>query len=483
VTLFVISAATFAARAPALLISSIDWDEGVYIVTAQQWLLGGLPYVAVWDQHPPGLPALLALVQNIIPDPVFGARLAAALAVMMTALLIHRFCVRYVNRPRAGLIGALLYIVCISRWVGLSANTEVFNNACVTFAAYLLYGASRRSPTGLPRAVAAAAMLGVGLQIKYVVFPEAVLFCLGYLMVSYQRSGDLCATIVAGELLVLAGCLPTGIAILYFWANGALQPFLDANIRSNIAYLEAVPSFFAIIKNSASGIAPVMGAILMIGYAMARRLQSHRILNTASSIKAGILLWGAAAIADVCLPLKFPVHYYFALYPPLCLAGALALSDMAGNRRKAFAAGLVALFGVAVPLWGLGEVRAARASKADAPRAVAAFLRQVGAGDTSVFVYDYQAVVYALARILPPTPYVLGAELAQFTYSSGVDGAAEVRRVMDKSPEYVVVRVRLPGELVPVALDAVIVPRLAAYHVAFQTSDGADESEIRVYRR
>jgi hypothetical protein len=478
----VIVAASFAARGQALFISTIDWDEGVYLVMAQRWLLGGLPYVAVWDQHPPGLPALLAVIQIVIPDAVFGARLAALCAVIITALLIHRFCARYANQAGAGLIGALLYIVCISRWAGLAANTEVFNNACVTFAFYLLYGALRRSPTNLPRAIAAAAMLGVGLQIKYVVIAEAILLCLGYLMVSFQRNRDLRDLAVTGGALILAGCLPTGITILYFWAHGALRPFLDANFSSNIAYLDIATALVTVLQRSASGMAPIMGCILIIGYAMGRRVQWRRTWFTASSPQAWLLLWIIAAIADVCLPLKFFTHYYFALYPPACISGALALCVVAGNRHKNFVAGLVVLFVTAVPLWAVGNARTARVAGADSERAVAGFLRQAGARDMSIFVYNFPPVVYALAQVRPLTPYVLGGELAPLSVSARLH-ELEARRIMDSSPDFVIVGGRFPSEPVPTPLDEVIASRLATYHLVYETSNGLDNSIVRVYER
>jgi hypothetical protein len=478
----VIVAASFAARGQALFISTIDWDEGVYLVMAQRWLLGGLPYVAVWDQHPPGLPALLAVIQIVIPDPVFGARLAALCAVIITALLIHRFCARYANQAGAGLIGALLYIVCISRWAGLAANTEVFNNACVTFAFYLLYGASRRSPTNLPKAIAAAAMLGVGLQIKYVVIAEAILLCLGYLMVSFQQHRDLRVLAVKGGALIFAGCLPTGITILYFWGHGALRPFIDANFSANIAYLEHAPALVTVLQRSASGIAPILGCILIIGYAMGRRLQWRRTWFTASSPQAWLLLWSIAAITDVCLPLHFFTHYYFALYPPLCLSGALALSVVAGNWHKTFVAGLVVLFVTAVPTWVVGNARAARVAEPDAGRAVAEFLRRAGARDRSVFVYNLPPVVYALAQVRPLTPYVLGGELAPFNISAHMH-ELDVRRIMDSSPDFVTVGVRSPDKPVPTLLDEVIAHRIADYHLVYEVSNRLGNSIVRVYER
>src|SRR5438105_81804 len=43
--------------------AGLDWDESLYIVIAQRWLQGGVPYLAIWDQHPMGLPALFAAAQ------------------------------------------------------------------------------------------------------------------------------------------------------------------------------------------------------------------------------------------------------------------------------------------------------------------------------------------------------------------------------------------------------------------------------------
>ena len=303
------------ARVFTLFTASIDADEGVYLVMAQQWQHGGLPYVAVWDQHPPGLPALLVAVLDIVFDPVLGAHLAASAAVMATAVLIHLICWRHAYNARAGLIAALLYVICISRWPGLSANTEIFNNFLVTFAAYHLIAAARR-PSGLPRAVMAALVLGVGLQFKYVVFPEAVLFSLAYLVASYRRNRDLGSASVAAGFMILAGLLPTVFVVGYFWSKGALQTFLSANIGANVTYVALVPPIREIVYDSAGGMLPIIGAVLTIGYGFLCRAKWRPRWSATSSLQAWIFLWIVAAALDVCLPMKFFRHYFFALYPP-----------------------------------------------------------------------------------------------------------------------------------------------------------------------
>ena len=168
-----------ALRAPSFGVTGLDWDESLYVVMAQRWLQGGLPYVAVWDQHPVGLPALLAASTWLIGDGLLAARIACLLAVTGTAVLLYGFLARRADAQLAGSLAALFYLFYMSRPDGLAANTEVFNNLVVSAASFLLLG---QFITG-PRRVRAGAMfvsgllLGIGLQFKYVVLPEAVLLC------------------------------------------------------------------------------------------------------------------------------------------------------------------------------------------------------------------------------------------------------------------------------------------------------------------
>ncbi|MFN7194862.1 MAG: hypothetical protein ACK5UV_00045, partial [bacterium] len=63
----------------------IDIDEGLYMLQAREWLRGGWPYVAVWDMHPVGAPAIFALVMATLGETIWALRLAAALAVAAAA--------------------------------------------------------------------------------------------------------------------------------------------------------------------------------------------------------------------------------------------------------------------------------------------------------------------------------------------------------------------------------------------------------------
>ena len=55
-------------RGPSFVPAVIDIDEGLYLLQAREWLRGGLPYVAAWDMHPVGAPALFALSGAATPS-------------------------------------------------------------------------------------------------------------------------------------------------------------------------------------------------------------------------------------------------------------------------------------------------------------------------------------------------------------------------------------------------------------------------------
>ena len=194
-------AAAIALRAFTFTKTGLDWDESLYIVMAQRWLHGDLPYVAVWDQHPIGLPALFAVAQIVITDGLLAARLLAVLAVSGTATLLYAILAREAGARMAGALAAALYLLYMTRPEGLAGNTEIFNNFVVTAAVALLMNETSRRVQAerVSRMFLAALLFGIGLQIKYVVVPEAVLFCCLALALVWQRGGNRSAHRVLGR--------------------------------------------------------------------------------------------------------------------------------------------------------------------------------------------------------------------------------------------------------------------------------------------
>jgi hypothetical protein len=448
---FLMLGAALALRAFSFGSTGLDWDESLYIVIAQRWLQGGVPYVSVWDQHPMGLPALLAVAQSSIGDGLLAARLACLVAVTGTAILLARFLARFADEPLAGAFAGVIYLLYMTRPEGLAANTEVFNNLVVTAASFLLLGQMTR-PVGTVRArtvFAAALLFGLGLQIKYVVFPEAVLLC-GALLFRLQREGaGLGRTLRLAGIATAAGILPTAAATLYFWRAGALAPYIDANLWTNLRYVaEKLPLDVAMLRLR-FGLLPLIG-LLPWPFVLAWLYRDGSERRRYGWLGIWLTIWLSAACLDVAMPMKLWKHYFNALVPPLSLIaalGALLLVRRAHRWRRCVVACVAAL--IVLPAAGsmikhAGDTRTI--GRPNVPLRVVERIQQDGTDGSDIYVFNYDALVYAYAHATPPTRFVLGIELAEFSKDSGAQSAAEIGRILAVRPRWMIVADPSPYE-------------------------------------
>ena len=389
---FIICLIAFGLRASASHASVLaDSDEGLYVVQAQQWLRGGLPYVAVWDQHPIGLPAILAAGGWLTGNVLLAARWGSTLAVAATAWMISHFQLPGAARRAGGAVGALLYIVCMSQIDGLAAQTEVFNNALVCLASLLLFRAATqladRTPRDLPMLAIAGLALGCALQVKYVVLPECVLFCSAFLLLSHRRFPSCKKTALEAAILVAGGVMPTAMAVGLFAITGHLDAFMQANVFANVTYVEMTPSRSELLDRLYTGLAPLISLLLTfvgcVAFVLGRRAPHARSRHR--MLLLWLVLWMTAAGLDICLPDKFWTHYFLALIPPLCVAASLASVLLYEWRPRGLGAALglvvVAVLLVAptrIMVADLQEV--AKRTRVDVPRRVAEDMARLGAG-------------------------------------------------------------------------------------------------------
>lgn len=477
-------AAAFALRAASFRVSVIDWDESLYLVIVQRWLQGALPYVSVWDQHPIGLPALLLVLTRIGCDALLAARIAGTMAVAATAAVLYLFGARLLSRPSVGLLAGIMYTIYMNRYQSLPANTELFTNLLVAAAAYILWRvAITAASAGRLRTesvCAAGLMLGLGLQFKYVVLPETVLLCSGMLLLAFLWRVPWRQVFGHGLLLIVAGLIPTGVVILYCWSTGILSAFLDANLAGNAAYLSVLPDTHQLFDGLRRGAAPLLPLVFCgaIGLAL-----GWRIRRTEPWVAAALVwgvLWLVGAGLDVVLPLKFWPHYFNALIPPLCLPSAFAVISVAQQRGRSsaiFAASLL-LFLLVPAAYGdaVDMAKVLRRTLHDVPRLVAdriATSARIG----TVYVFNYEPIIYYLANAPPPTRYVLLP--ANITAS---ELAAEVWRIMSLRPSYIVVT-DSPVFLLPSEVQDIVEGELAkTYVVDSELIDSMTAEHVRLYR-
>jgi hypothetical protein len=482
--LALLMATAFAVRAPSFRVSVIDWDESLYLVIVQRWLQGGLPYVSVWDQHPIGLPALLLVLAWIGCDALLAARVAGTLAVAATAAVLYLFGARLLSRPSVGLLAGFIYIIYMNRYQSLPANTELFTNLLVASAAYILWRVAMTAASAgrldTAPVCATGLILGLGLQFNYAVLLEAGLLCSGLLLFAYLWLVPWWQVLGHGLLLIVAGLIPTGIVILYFWSAGILPAFLDANIAANAAYISVLPDTDQLLDGLRRGAAPLLPMVLGGAIGLALGWRSRRTEPWVAAALVWVVLWLVAAGLDVILPLKFWPHYFNKLIPALCLLAAFAVVAVAQQRGRSSAisaAGLV-LFLLVPATYGdvtdMTKVR--RRTLHDVPRLVAdriATSARIG----TVYVFNYEPIIYYLADVPPPTRYVLlPADI------TARELAADVRRIMSLRPSYIVLT-DSPVFLFPQEVQDIVEGELPKIYVLdSEFIDSVTAEHVRLYR-
>jgi hypothetical protein len=444
IAIFILLIATaLVLRVYTLTTAGLDWDESLYIVIAQRWLAGGIPYLTVWDQHPMGLPALFAVAELFFRDGLVAARVACFIAVVGTAFLLGLFMLRHVGSMVSAVVAGMLYLLCMTRPEGLAANTECFNNLLVTASAFLLFNETTRA-TGVMRTgvvFAASLLLGIGLQIKYVVLPEAAFLCCAMLLHQWKNGAGTGRVIGVALLAMVGGILPTAIASFYFWYEGAWAAYMNGNISVNVRYVDEFLPLDLTLLRLRLGLLPLIG-MLPWPFVLAWLSRDPEMRRRYGWLMLWLLVWLVAAALDVAMPLKLWKHYFNALIPPLCLAAALSIEVML-LRGKAMTRAAVVL-GIMTVLPAVGSIvkhipDSRSIDRVNVPSALGQQILDGGTNGHDVYVFNYDPLVYAYANAVPPTKYVLGIELADFAKTSGIDSQAEIHRILTDSPRWIVV--------------------------------------------
>lgn len=216
-----------AARAAAFGNPLVHADEEFYLVVARAMLHGALPYVEVWDRKPLGL-FLLFMPAATLPLPwaVLAGQALALACVVATAALVGRFAER-AGWARGATAAGIAYILWLDLLGGVGGQSPVFYDLPMAAAAWLTLTASRRR-TG----VAAMALAGLALQIKYAVVAEGMFFALWLLAAQWRRGCTPGALAAYAAALALAALLPTVAAFGFYAVRGEAQAWAFANLLS-----------------------------------------------------------------------------------------------------------------------------------------------------------------------------------------------------------------------------------------------------------
>mgnify|MGYP000847005010 CR=1 FL=1 len=445
-------------RVHTFFLTVIDWDETTYALLASSLLHGHLPYTQIWDNKPPLLYLVYALFQLISGDSVFSIRLLAVVFTAGNAYMIRRIGLRFWTDGRPMLAGLLYLAVSLTNG-GLSANSEHIFMFFALTGFWLLLAKPRHAGDGYTRMAWAGFFFGLAFQVKYFALTDTLAGLAGYVLCvppgGWRALRDrsvrtalliTCATFGAVSLLV----------VLIIWLCGIWPQYWDANFVANSTRAVLIRWDLQVVADS-----------------LIRQLRTHPLLWICFAIqvftvirgrdsfprfRTACILWIILDFLAILSTRSFYHHYYLPLFPGLCLLSADCLQTVWRWLKRAGQLDRVAQIAVALlvvlPL-GWQIYAAYRFSVAhtvarpparlfqywDTPAEVADYLRaRLQPGET-IYVADYHHVIYFLLHVDPPTryvgpPFVIGFE--DMDRIAGVDGIAELDRIMARQPAFVV---------------------------------------------
>jgi 4-amino-4-deoxy-L-arabinose transferase-like glycosyltransferase len=435
-------------RAPMFLVSAVDWDEGLYVVIASQWLSGHPPYSTVFEIKPIGIFAIFAAALGVLGDSIASIRFATVVVVYLTAVVLLLIAKRLFRNEVAGVVAAISYpVFTLGGLQGLSSNTELFFIFFNVLGLLLLVVSTSNPESARGKAslcaLAAGLSFGAVVQIKYIVAIEIVLFVAYFALARYRSVRHAPAVLV---MLAIGGVLPSILAIGYLWTQDVLALFLASNFDANTRYVAmgANQGIWNGLKHSVQDW--YKWAWVTVAAIVFLRIKARHAPNT-ERILGFLLLWLAIGFVESWLTLRFHKHYYLVTMPPLCLLLAHASARFhtaVGYRRTLIVTLAIALgFPVARTLeksyipWISTYL-----TQGDVNVNIARYLKGQISPQDYIYVVNGQPIVYFLTGAQLPTRYVFPPFIISEPFSrvANVNYPGEVELILGKAPRAVLIR-------------------------------------------
>lgn len=310
-------------------------DQSLYVYAGQRLAEGHAPYAAAWDQKPPGVHVVYAVLWSLWPHEsvVAGADLivAGVVAILLIVLGRRRF------TEGIGLSAAAVFLFFGNPSLAQRLSGVHVRAQCETFIALavvlalVLVAAERRKAWHL---FGAGVLLGCAFWLKYNAATYAVVIAVGLAM--WPRDGEPSWRSYLRDLLPVAvgGALTLGLPLAAMGAAGALHDLYLATITYNLVYSGETfggqgPLSYLVtfpIERSRNDALWLLGGIGAIG-AVLRWLRSPR--DEAALCGLVVVTWlGAACLSILINGARGLPQYFVQAAPALALMTAVGLAPI-----------------------------------------------------------------------------------------------------------------------------------------------------------
>ncbi|WP_448662290.1 ArnT family glycosyltransferase [Sphingomonas sp. CJ20] len=414
-------------------------DEEFYFVTARMMLDGALPFVDVWDRKPIGLFLLyLPAAAFGVPAGIWVYQMMALASVVATAGMILKLA-RRAGWERGGMVAALLYIFMLNFGDGQGGQAPVFYNLLTAIAIYLAVpraGDAGNETYRFRRGVAAMALIGIALQIKYSVLFEGLFLGLWLMWREHRLGATPIHVLRRGAVWAAVAAVPTLLALVAYVAMGHGDAWLYANFGS---ILERQSDPAAVLLRAFLKIALILGLLLIVAGLSRRVPVNHQAEHPVRALYFG---WLIAAVVGLIVFGSWFNHYALPVMLPACVCCA---GYLGGHRlgRTVVAPAMLAmsLFGGEYTAWS------AQWHRGNAQQ-LEGLARAIGTGPGCMYVYSGNSILYSYTGRCRVSPWLFPSHLSRERENGalGVDQLAEINRIFDNRPAIVVMRPEYFGE-------------------------------------
>ncbi len=440
-------------------------DEEFYLVVARAMWGGALPFVDIWDRKPIGL-FLLYLPAAALPLPyaTWAYQAMALVSLIATAWVIARLAER-AGWAKGATLAGVAYVLWPDLINGVGGQAPIFYNLPMATAALLIVageGHPRRRASG----IAAMALVGIALQIKYSAVVEGIFFGLWLLGQEWRARRSSVAIGWYGAVLVATALAPTLLAFGYYAAAGHADAFVFANFQS-------------VLHRNPDPIAEMLGNIgtlvLLLSPLIAMAIGARGgATGGDQTTRRFLFVWLVAAIVGLAIFAPWFDHYGL---PVLVPATACAAGFFGKPRWRRLGPAILVL----VAIGGQITVVVNRINRGDAAD-FARLAQAVGTGPGCLYVYSGSTPLYPATGRCRVSRYVVPSHLNRLREAgaTGVDQATEVRRILGTHPAVIVMRPPFRGERTDIRA-LVLQATRRDYRLTTVTPMGREQ--IAVYKR
>lgn len=434
--------------------SVIDRDESLYLLVARSLLNGTPPYIEVWDNKPPGIFILFYWAISLLGDSVVSIRILACLSVAITSYFLYKLGgIFSENNKKIGLLSGILYLVFSLNNDGVAANTEIFFAPFVVITFYLLFKTNKYTYFTF---LFLGLLLGIAMQLKYVVFMDFVAYLLIATHYSYFKikNTNKFKIIILLNIFSSIGFILSFLAVaLYFISVGYFEEYIYATVIANSKYIDATG--FSLSNFLSAIIYQIYINFLLYLCLFLSPIYikyPKNIILKDKIILCYFIVWVSLTFIATLLSKRFIDHYYLQLLPPLCLLSSYIIIKTLSNKLLTNKLRIILLSAITIlllqPVYPhlqkstnvvINRYIKQQQNWGDKESIVANYIKAKIAPTDYIYVVNYQPIIYYLVEAKLPTKYVFPSHLVSY-YSTitGINPLQELNSIMNKKPIYVV---------------------------------------------